>query len=87
MYGDRDRGKNMKHQPLEQRHYGRVVWINAVMDELRKDECLCRNCGNADCLISKVLFEICKGYGMALAVTRCERWEPEIEIREMNGDA
>jgi len=67
----------MKFNKIEQQtHYGKVVWTHTEMNELRRDECLCRHCKKVGpCEIGKALFEICQSKGVALSVTRCPEWE------------
>lgn len=55
--------------------YGVEVSADLEMDELRRERCLCLNCGDIEsCQAAKQLFEICKINNMALAVTRCLSW-------------
>ena len=55
------------------------VWANTKMDELRRKECLCMNCGRkndvpmySSCHVAKKIFEeISKKHNMAMMITRC----------------
>ena len=56
------------------------VWSNTEMDELRKTECLCLNCGPLkNCSTAKKLYEICKEENMAMMITRCKGYAPPEE--------
>ena len=66
----------MKQPPVLVERYGKDVWSNAEMDALRKTECLCMNCWNfGDCETAMRLYELCKQFNLALAVTRCPEWK------------
>jgi hypothetical protein len=72
----------MEKEPIQQTHYGALVWVNPTTEELRKTECLCLNCsnmkfGDANCPIAKALYTICINSDVALAVTRCPLWTPK----------
>ena len=55
--------------------YGKTVWADVEMDELRRERCLCLNCLWYDeCAVAIALYAICRQFGVALAVTRCEDW-------------
>jgi len=55
--------------------YGALVFSNEEMDALRRENCLCLNCGSLpDCPVAKQLLLLCKGEDLALAVTRCPKW-------------
>ena len=54
------------------------IWANLEMDKSRREECLCINCGRKDdmpayssCPVAKKIYEVCKEYDMAMAITRC----------------
>ena len=65
----------MKGELKQVEKYGAVVWQNVMMDELRKDECLCLNCGSIkECGVGSSLYATCKTCDLALAVTRCPRF-------------
>lgn len=70
----------MKRQPKKETHYGKEVWVNPTTEALRREECLCLNCGNSKpgepdhCHTAKDLYEICKRDNVAFPVTRCPRW-------------
>ena len=56
--------------------YGVDVWCNEDTDNLRKEQCLCLNCGiSGACSVSSEFYEICKRDNVALMVTRCPAWE------------
>lgn len=58
--------------------YGVEVWSDEEMDALRKERCLCLNCnwiGTDGCATVGILYAVCKGHNVALAVTRCPTWE------------
>jgi hypothetical protein len=68
----------MWSQPTLVVAHGREVWCNEVMDALRREKCLCLNCGDMDsCPIAKTLYGVCKDASLALAVTRCPLWAPK----------
>jgi hypothetical protein len=51
----------MKGIVKQQEHYGKQVWTNILMDELRHSDCLCLNCNQIDrCIIAQKLYEMCK---------------------------
>ena len=56
--------------------YGTEVWADVEMDELRRDRCLCFNCGEKDndCSIAKRLYDICQEENMAISITRCKNY-------------
>jgi hypothetical protein len=63
-----------------QEHCGAIVKTNVAMDLLRKDQCLCINCcfsgyGDSSCETAKQFYEICKRDNIAMAITRCPRFE------------
>jgi hypothetical protein len=65
----------MKGEVAKVEKYGVTVWSNTMMDELRKDECLCLNCDRMEeCPIAKSLYTDCREWDLALAVTRCPKW-------------
>ncbi len=73
----------MSDKPVKGVFHGKEAWANPMMDNLRKDECLCLNCGNLkpnqpdNCPIAQYFFEICVKENVALAVTRCPLWKPK----------
>jgi len=70
----------MKSRVSQQNHHNEIVWTNELMDELRRSECLCLNCQFMpiqNCIFSKKLFNLCKDFNLALAVTRCPDWQGE----------
>ena len=63
----------MKKKPVQEVHYKELVWVNPTTESLRKEECLCLNCGGMpDCGHAKALYKICVSGELALAVTRCK---------------
>ena len=55
---------------------GETVWQNERMDLMRKEQCLCLNCGEKPrCLVAPSLFRLCTLNDIALMVTRCPDWE------------
>ncbi|KPJ85672.1 hypothetical protein AMJ57_02240 [Parcubacteria bacterium SG8_24] len=73
----------MKAKPVLEDHYGQEVWVNKTTEALRRDECLCLNCGNLrpnqpdNCPVAQAFFKLCVGENVALAVTRCPIWTPK----------
>lgn len=54
------------------------VWANTELDALRREECLCVNCGRKDepkpyasCPAAAKLYRVCVEHNMAMAITRC----------------
>lgn len=60
-----------------QRHYGVWVKTNVEMDFLRREQCLCFNCKNADagCDVAQKLYEVCKEHNVATMITRCPTFD------------
>ena len=53
-----------------------TVIVNTEMDEVRRTDCLCVNCGSGykgtkECPAGPEFFEVCKKYDNAFAMTRC----------------
>lgn len=73
----------MKGQPRKETHYGQEVWVNPTTESIRKEECLCLNCGNLkpgqpdNCPIAQSFYEICVKKNVAMAITRCPIWKPK----------
>lgn len=73
----------MKRKPVQEEHYGATVWVNPTTESLRREECLCLNCGKLkpgkkdNCDKAQRFFRICRIANIALAVTRCATWEPK----------
>ncbi len=71
----------MKGTPRQEEHYGHVVWVSPLLEEIRREECLCWNCsrlkpGQPDnCSIAESLYGICVRENVATPVTRCPKWE------------
>lgn len=68
---------------LQEEHYGRNVWTNRLMDEARREHCLCLNCarmkpGEPDhCEIAQDLYAVSKTHDTAMMITRCPDWTPK----------
>jgi hypothetical protein len=79
----------MQVRPVQEEHYGGVVWVNPTIEALRKSESLCYNCARLkseapeaeQCQIALAFYRRCKTENVALAVTRCPVWEslPEVQ--------
>jgi hypothetical protein len=82
----------MKNPAVLEEHYsvafplsGSQVWVNKDMDELRRAECLCYNCGrlniggdeSRNCPIAGMLYNLCKVVNLTAMVTRCPVFEPK----------
>ncbi len=67
----------MQKPPVQEEHYGQVVWVNPTTEALRRTECLCLNCakskpGEPDhCPIAAAGYSLCRANGVAFAMTRC----------------
>ena len=62
-------------RPIQQEHYGALVWVNTKIDALRGSECLCLHCGGRrECGTAAQLLRLCCDHELALAVTRCPDW-------------
>lgn len=70
-------------KPTRVERYGKQVWECTYMDLIRKDMCMCLDCGKFKpgqpdhCPIATDLFEVCKKHGNAFMMTRCPIWEPK----------
>lgn len=70
----------MKEKPRKETHYRQEVSVNPTTEPMRKEECLCLNCGNLkpgqpdNCLMARAFYEICVRENIALMVTRCLSW-------------
>ena len=63
----------MKNDAVLQNHYNEMVWTNADMESLRRQECLCFNCNiRGTCPTAKALYGICVRDGVAFLLTRCK---------------
>jgi hypothetical protein len=51
--------------------YGTEVWADIEMDKIRKERCLCFNCGIKECSTARTLYQICCDKKMAMMITRC----------------
>lgn len=57
----------------QDKYHNSIVWVNIMMDELRKTECLCLNCKDIkDCEIASKLYGICVNNDIATMITRCK---------------
>lgn len=71
--------------PVKVFRYGQYVWETQAMDELRRNNCMCHHCdlmkpGEKDhCVIAAQFYEICKKYGTAFILTRCNSWKEKIK--------
>ena len=67
-------------KPVHVERYGMKVWETPTMDVLRKEHCMCHNCGNMNpgmanhCEAASEFFKICQKYGNAFILTRCGLW-------------
>jgi hypothetical protein len=63
-------------------YYGKKMWRAVELDELRRTDCLCRNCDLLDkdpeknCPHAQVLYALCQSVGMAIPVSRCALFVP-----------
>ena len=58
-------------------HYDCDVWVNTKTEAVRRDECLCFNCGEMGCCeIAARFYELCVEFETALIMTRCREWRP-----------
>ena len=75
------RGAYME-KPVKVERYGQEVWETPAMDMLRKEHCMCLNCARMkpgekeNCKIAQKFYKICKKYGNAFMLTRCNSWLP-----------
>lgn len=73
----------MRVQPVQEEHYGKLVWVNPTTESVRREECLCLNCGNMKpgspdhCRVAQALYQICVNDNVALTITRCPIWKPK----------
>jgi hypothetical protein len=74
-------GNRMRLRPIQEKHYGEVVWVNLTTERLRQDECLCLNCGKLkpgqpdNCQRAQAFYEICVQANIAIIITRCRDWD------------
>ena len=60
--------------------YGKMVSEIPSLEPLRKEVCMCHQCGafkpndEANCPIAQKFFAICKEHGNAFILTRCGSW-------------
>jgi hypothetical protein len=70
----------MKKQPKKEAHFGNEVWVNPTTESLRRQECLCLNCGRLkpgqpdNCAIAEAFYKICVNANIAIMITRCRMW-------------
>jgi hypothetical protein len=73
----------MKEVPRQVERYGLLVWENPTAEAIRKEECLCLNCGRMKpgqpdhCQVAAAFYEICKVNGNAFVLSRCAHWNPK----------
>lgn len=73
----------MKQEPQQEVHHDETVWVNPTTEALRKEECLCLNCGNMKpgkpdhCYIANQLYQISVKENIAMTITRCPIWKPK----------
>lgn len=66
--------------------YNEEVYFNPIMDELRKQQCLCLNCAlmtkdkETNCSKANALYELCVANNMAMMMTRCKDFEFKKEL-------
>ena len=66
----------MRDTPIVKEFYGKNVWTNEEMDQLRKTECLCLNCKKMpDCPSAKTMYKLCVEEDLAMMITRCRSFE------------
>lgn len=71
---------NVNNIVLKGEFYDALVSYNPIMDELRKNNCLCLNCElmtkirETNCNIANQLYEISVKNDMAMAITRCKKY-------------
>lgn len=76
----------MKVQPVQEEHFGVLVWVNPTLEAIRHDECLCWNCALLkpeqpdNCSIAQRLYELCCETHIATPVTRCPVWQLKKEV-------
>lgn len=69
--------------------HGEQVYVNPIMDEFRKNNCLCLNCNlmtgirDTNCDIANQLYQVAVENNMAMAITRCKKYVYKIGI--LNG--
>lgn len=63
------------------------IWANTEMDELRRIECLCINCGRKEdeptyssCPAAKELYNVSVKHSMAMDITRCGATDKDGEL-------
>jgi len=67
-------------KPVQVEKYGRMVWELPEADMQRREECLCLHClkfkpeMDGHCKVAEKLYGVCKEFGLALFITRCEGW-------------
>lgn len=65
----------MKGTLVQIEKYGRMVWANEQMEQVRKEECLCLNCKRlTDCEIASEGYVLCKLTDITFMVTRCPKF-------------
>lgn len=71
------------NMPIQQTHFGAVVWVDQESDALRRTNCLCRSCillktgGHPEnCQWATALYKVCVDANIAVSITRCQYWQP-----------
>lgn len=65
-------------QLATEKHYGLLVEVNTLTEQLRDSECLCLNCMHIDdCSIARTFYAVCEDRHVALMVTRCREFKFE----------
>lgn len=74
----------MRQPPVLVESHGFMVYENPTIEAIRRDECLCLNCGrfkpgtDEHCRIAALLFAVCRIGGVTTPVSRCPDWiKPE----------
>lgn len=73
----------MQKPAVQERHFGRLVWVNPTTEAMREAECLCFNCDKCKpgepghCPIATRGYEFCVANGTAFTMTRCPEFVPK----------
>jgi len=74
-------GNKSRLRPVKETHHGRVVLVSPGVEAVRRDQCLCLNCGKCrpgsrdHCHIARRLYAICVAGDLAMIITRCPEFE------------
>ena len=64
--------KMMEFQKEQQTHYDTEVMVSIEIEKLRREHCLCLNCGSMkECAKAALLYNFCKLTDVAMAISRC----------------